>query len=111
MGTIKRFKLDTRSRNDNAGLGGATGRWGNVWKVKPEKEVFTLRKKYFWFQSKYIHNLFVVAEVSFQFSFVLVVLLVANDLLLAATEVLYPVEYKLPGKKKNKNWSADFVTN
>lgn len=26
MGTINRLKLDTRSRNDNAGLGGATGR-------------------------------------------------------------------------------------
>lgn len=26
LGTIKRLKLDTRSRNDNAGLGGATGR-------------------------------------------------------------------------------------
>lgn len=29
-GTIKRLMLDTRSRNDSAGLGGATGRCGNV---------------------------------------------------------------------------------
>lgn len=32
FGTISRLMLDTRSRNDNAGLGGATGR-GNVYIV------------------------------------------------------------------------------
>lgn len=29
-GTISRLMLDTRSRNDNDGLGGADGRCGNV---------------------------------------------------------------------------------
>lgn len=29
-GTISRLKLDTLSRKDNAGLGGATGRCGRV---------------------------------------------------------------------------------
>lgn len=33
LGAMKRLKPDTRSRNDNAGLGGATGRWGNVFKI------------------------------------------------------------------------------
>lgn len=46
-----------------------------------------------------IHNPFVVAEVSFQFSFVSVVLLEVNDHLLVAKVVLYPVEYKLPNGK------------
>lgn len=36
-GTIRRLMLVTRSRNDNAGLGGATGRCGNVWKHEEYK--------------------------------------------------------------------------
>lgn len=33
-GTISRLKLDTLSRKDNAGLGGATGRCGRVLKSR-----------------------------------------------------------------------------
>lgn len=39
-GTIKRLMLETRSRNDNAGLGGATGRCGKVYWIKGWKNCF-----------------------------------------------------------------------
>lgn len=91
-GTMSRLKLDTLSRKDNAGLGGATGRCGRVF--EDEKSVSFDILSMILMSFFVIRNPFAVAAVSFQFSFVLEVESEANDHLLAAVAVSLPAAYK-----------------
>lgn len=109
-GTMSRLKFETRSRKDSAGLGGATGRCGNVLKRKMNLYIciyhhirdFQLRLKKVtqkstvfqigWlfvtlFPTNFqpVPNLFVAISASFQFSFAVVEAPEANNHPLEAT--------------------------